>query len=73
MASIATGEVALGAAVPPFDGLAELYFANVQDIRALFAGPVPATMRKDEENFVQMDAPAVRFVAEEYVIGEKEA
>jgi hypothetical protein len=29
-------------------------------------------MRKDEENFVQMNAPAVRLVAEEYVIGDKE-
>ena len=38
---------------------------------AQFAGPVPAMMREDEENFVQMNAPAVRLVAEEYVIGEK--
>jgi hypothetical protein len=30
-------------------------------------------MRKDEENFVQMDAPAVRLVAEEYLIAEKAA
>jgi uncharacterized protein (TIGR02118 family) len=57
--------------VPEFDGLAELYFAQVEDIRAMFAGPVPGMMRKDEENFVQMNAPAVRLVAEEYVIGEK--
>ena len=38
---------------------------------AQFAGPVPAMMREDEENFVRMDVPAVRLVAEEYVIGEK--
>src|SRR5882762_7377957 len=57
--------------VPDFDGLAELYFAKVEDIRAVFGGPVPTMMRKDEENFVQMNAPAVRLVAEEYVIGEK--
>ena len=44
---------------------------TVEDIRAMFAGPVPAMMRKDEENFVQMNAPAVRLVAEEYVIGDK--
>src|SRR5438309_2322473 len=56
---------------PEFDGLAELYFAKVEDIRAMFTGPVPAMMRKDEENFVQMNAPAVRLVAEEYVIGDK--
>src|SRR5260221_13232599 len=57
--------------VPDFDGLAELYFAKVEDIRAMFAGPVPAMMRKDEENFVQMNAPAVRLVAKEYVIRKK--
>jgi uncharacterized protein (TIGR02118 family) len=56
---------------PDFDGMVELYFANVGDIRAMFSGPVPVMMRKDEENFVQMDAPAVRLVAEEYVIGGK--
>jgi uncharacterized protein (TIGR02118 family) len=56
---------------PDFDGMAELYFNRIEDIRAMFAGPVPAMMRKDEENFVQMDAPAVRLVAEEYLIGEK--
>ena len=53
---------------PAFDGMVELYFASVEDIRAMFAGPIPAMMRKDEENFVQMDAPAVRLVAEEFVL-----
>jgi uncharacterized protein (TIGR02118 family) len=56
---------------PDFDGMVELYFSGVEDIRAMFSGPVPAMMRKDEENFVQMDAPAVRLVAEEYLIGDK--
>jgi uncharacterized protein (TIGR02118 family) len=50
---------------PAFDGMVELYFAALPDIRTMFAGPIPAMMRKDEENFVQMDAPAVRLVAEE--------
>ena len=53
---------------PPFDGMVELYFAAVEEIRALFAGAIPAMMRKDEENFVQMDAPAVRVIAEEFVL-----
>jgi uncharacterized protein (TIGR02118 family) len=53
---------------PAFDGMVELYFASVEDIRAMFAGPIPAMMRKDEENFVQMDAPAVRLVAEEFIV-----
>jgi uncharacterized protein (TIGR02118 family) len=51
---------------PAFDGMVELYFASVDDIRSMFAGPIPVMMRKDEENFVQMDAPAVRLVAEEF-------
>lgn len=53
---------------PAFDGMVELYFASAADIRAMFAGPIPAMMRKDEENFVQMDAPAIRAVCEEHVI-----
>jgi uncharacterized protein (TIGR02118 family) len=54
---------------PAFDGMVELYFRSVEDIRSMFAGPIPAMMRKDEENFVQMDAPAVRLVAEEFALG----
>jgi uncharacterized protein (TIGR02118 family) len=53
---------------PAFDGMVELYFAAMEDIRAMFAGPIPAMMRKDEENFVQMDAPAVRVVCEEIAL-----
>ena len=52
---------------PAFDGMVELYFASLPDLRAMFAGPIPAMMRKDEENFVQMDAPAIRAVCEEQV------
>ena len=58
---------------PDFDGMVELYFNSVDDIRAMFAGPIPAMMRKDEENFVQMDAPAIRVVAEEFTMAEKAA
>ena len=63
--TLATGEIALGGAEAPFDGMVALYFAAAGDIRAMFAGPIPAMMRKDEENFVQMDAPAIRAVCEE--------
>jgi uncharacterized protein (TIGR02118 family) len=54
-----------------FDGMVELYFDKVDDIRAMFSGPIPAMMRKDEENFVQMDAPAIRVVAEEYLLAAR--
>lgn len=53
---------------PAFDGMVELYFASAEDIRAMFTGPIPAMMRKDEENFVQMDAPAIRVVCEELAL-----
>ena len=52
----------------PFDGMVELYFKSAQDIRSMFASEIPAMMRKDEENFVQMDAPAIRFVAGEFIV-----
>lgn len=56
---------------PPFDGMVELYFKSTEDLRTMFASSIPAMMRKDEENFVQMDAPAIRFVADEFIINER--
>ena len=56
---------------PPFDGMVELYFKSTDDIRAMFASSIPAMMREDEKNFVQMDAPAIRFVANEFVTNER--
>jgi uncharacterized protein (TIGR02118 family) len=64
---VATFAVPEAGREPAFDGMVELYFASLPDIRAMFAGPIPAMMRRDEENFVQMDAPAVRLVAEELI------
>jgi len=62
---------ALAGKQAPFDGMVELYFKSAQDIRAMFASAIPAMMRKDEENFVQMDAPAIRFVADEFIVKEQ--
>jgi len=56
---------------PPFDGMVELYFKSSEDIRAMFTSSIPAMMREDEKNFVQMDAPAIRFVANEFVTNER--
>ncbi|HYL90928.1 MAG TPA: EthD domain-containing protein [Burkholderiales bacterium] len=66
---IATFALPEAGADPAFDGMVELYFASPEDIRAMFAGPIPAMMRKDEENFVQMDAPAIRAVCQELASG----
>jgi hypothetical protein len=46
-----------GANEPYFDGMEEVYLANLEDFNAMLASPIPALMRKEEENFVQMDAP----------------
>jgi len=62
---------ALDGKAAPFDGMVELYFKSGQDIRSMFASAIPAMMRKDEENFVQMDAPAIRFVADEFITKER--
>lgn len=53
---------------PAFDGMVELYFASADDIKATFASPIPGMLRRDEENFVQLDAPEIRIVVEEYVL-----
>ena len=44
----------------------DIVLVCAEDIRTMFAGPIPAMMRKDEESFVQMDALAIRAVCEEH-------
>jgi len=46
-----------GANEPYFDGMEEVYLASLEDFNAMLASPIPALMRKEEENFVQLDAP----------------
>jgi len=70
---VATFAVPEPGKAPDFDGMVELYFNRVDDIRAMFSGPIPAMMRSDEENFVQMDAPAIRVVAEEHLLAQRAA
>jgi len=43
---------------PYFDGMEEVYLASLEDFNAMLASPIPALMRKEEENFVQLDAPS---------------
>ena len=52
--------------------VAELYFDSLEDMRAMFASDIPAMMRKDEENFVDMTVEPIRVVTEEYVIENSE-
>ncbi len=70
---VATFAVPEPGKAPDMDGMAELYYQSQEDIRAMFAGPIPQMMRDDERNFVQMDAPAIRAVTEEHLIAERGA
>jgi len=56
---------------PDMDGMVELYYQSQDDIRAMFTSKIPQMMRDDEQNFVQMDAPAIRAVTEEHLIAER--
>jgi hypothetical protein len=53
---------------PAFDSMVEIYFASAEDIKTTFESPVIGMLRKDEESFVQMDAPEIRLVSEEHVL-----
>lgn len=70
VATFATGQM-MGGKEPPFDGMVELYFDSIEDMRALFASEIPGIMLKDEENFVDLSEPPVRMVTEEYIMGER--
>src|SRR5437016_2224507 len=71
VASIATGEVALGGTEPPFDGMVTLYFRSLEDARATLSGPGTATMREDAKNFVD-PRTSPQIFADEYLVSEKE-
>ncbi len=68
---VATFAVPQGNVKPDMDGMVELYYQSMEDIRAMFASKIPQMMRDDEQNFVQMDAPAIRAVAEEHLIVQR--
>jgi uncharacterized protein (TIGR02118 family) len=54
----------------PFDGMVELYFDSLEDMRAQWSGPQDEIMREDEGNFCD---PGYRVFAltEEYRIAER--
>lgn len=72
VATFPTGEM-IGGKEPPFDGMVELYFDSVEDMRATFASEIPKIMLKDEENFVDLSEKPVRVVTEEHIMGERKS
>ena len=67
VATFPTGEM-VGGKEPPWDGMVELYFDSLEEMRAMFATEIPKIMLKDEENFVDHSEPPLRIVTEEYVM-----
>ena len=61
--SFATGEKKQG-----FDSMLELYFASADELKAAFGSPLIGALREDEETIVDLDAPEIRMVAEEFVL-----
>jgi len=61
--SFATGEKKQG-----FDSMLELYFASADELKAAFGSPLIGALRKDEETVVDLEAPEIRMVAEEFVL-----
>ena len=55
----------------PFDGMVELYWASVEDMKAQFAGPQRSIMREDEKNFIDLTEEQEFVVMEEYVMAMK--
>jgi hypothetical protein len=51
-----------------FDSMLELYFASADELKAAFGSPFIGALRKDEEAIVDLDAPEIRMVAEEFVL-----
>ena len=54
----------------PFDGMVELYFANMEDMKKQMSRPQPGIMKEDEKNFCDPDY-RVFAVTEEYLMAEK--
>jgi len=53
-----------------FDGMVELYFSNIEEMKAQMSGPQPGIMKEDEKNFCDPDF-RVFLVTEEYLMAEK--
>ena len=54
--------------ISAFDVMLELYFDTADDIKGAFGSPVIGMLRKDEDALVDMNAPEIRMVVEEFVL-----
>lgn len=58
-------------AEPPFDGMVELYFDSVEDMKKDVMGPWRQVMYADEENFCDHSEPQIVAVTQEYLMAVK--
>ncbi len=56
---------------PPFDGMVELYFDSIEDMKKDVMGPQREIMYADEENFCDHSEPQVVAVTQEYLMAVK--
>lgn len=56
---------------PPFDGMVELYYHSLEDMKKEFSLGQREVMREDEKNFCDLSKEPVFVVTEEYVMAEK--
>jgi uncharacterized protein (TIGR02118 family) len=57
-------ETYAGANVPPYDGAAELWWDDLESMRAAFSSPETQAAREDEQNFIDHSKVAL-FITEE--------
>ena len=69
VASFALDDESLPA--PPFDGMVELYFDSIEDMKKDVQGPQRQIMLADEENFCDHSEKQVVVLTEEYLMAVK--
>jgi uncharacterized protein (TIGR02118 family) len=62
---------ALGEDPAPFDGMVELYWTSLEDMKIQNAGPQRAIMAEDEKNFCDQSRQPVFVPTEEYLMAVK--
>src|SRR5439155_16746401 len=69
--NVATGEVAMGGAEPPFDAMLAVHFDSLASAQAACAGGKLSAVLDDDPSYVDASAPVQEMIADEYRMGEK--
>jgi hypothetical protein len=70
--SLPEGKLTVDDGDTAFDGFMDIYWLMGTSVPAVFANrPFPPAIRRDERNFIDLDAPLYRAVVEEYVVASR--